>query len=74
MINNKSKFHFEILENLMKEKAVNASALSKTTGISTGNLSDWKSGRSKPGLDALWALADYFCVSIDFLVGRAESK
>lgn len=72
MINNKYKFHFEILENLMKEKAVNASTLSKTTGISTGNLSDWKSGRSRPTLDALCVLADYFNVTVDFLVGRTE--
>ena len=72
MISNKYKFHFEILEKLMKEKSMNAAALSKATGISTGNLNDWKSGRSRPTLDALCVLADYFNVTVDFLVGRTE--
>ena len=54
----------------MKDRAISAVTLSKATGISTGNLSHWKSEKSKPSLVALSVLADYFNVTIDFLVGR----
>nr|DAF93855.1 MAG TPA: helix-turn-helix domain protein [Siphoviridae sp. ctZd434] len=33
--------------------------LSDYTGISTGNISDWKSGRSKPSAETLVKIADY---------------
>lgn len=44
--------------------------LSEATGISPGNISDWKKGRSKPTAEALSLIADYFEVSIDYLLGR----
>lgn len=46
--------------------------LSEATGISTGNISDWKSGRSKPTADALILVADYFGCSVDYLLGRTD--
>ena len=46
--------------------------LSEATGISTGNISDWKSGRSKPTADALILVADYFDCSVDYLLGRTD--
>ncbi len=33
-------------------------------------MSYWKQGIKKPGLDALIKIADYFNVSLDYLVGR----
>ena len=38
--------------------------VSKDTGIPQSVLSDWKRGRSKPKVDKLKILADYFGVSI----------
>lgn len=51
-----------------------AAGLSKATSISTGNISDWKSGRSKPSAETLTKIADYFNCSVDYLLGRTTIK
>lgn len=64
-----------ILDNLfdrLKEKGITASKLSAETGISTGNISDWKSGRSLPTAVKLDIIADYLDCSIDYLLGRTD--
>ena len=64
------------LENLFRrisEKNLNSVKLSKATGISAGNISDWKSGRSAPSASALIVLADCLDCSIDYLLGRTEN-
>lgn len=50
------------------------SELSKNTKISTGNLCDWKSGRSKPSAETLIKIADQYNCSIDYLLGRTNLK
>lgn len=42
--------------------------VSKETGISQTAFSNWKSGRSEPGLESLKKLADYFGVSIEYFL------
>lgn len=59
------------LRNLLKERG-KSEELSKNTGISSGNISDWKSGRSKPGLNSLIKIADYFDCSVDYLLDRTN--
>lgn len=63
-----------MLFQLMDERKINAKALSDATGISTGNISDWKNGRSKPSTEKLSVLASYFDVSTDFLLGNEQKK
>ena len=58
---------------LMKEKGITAKKLSEDTGISQGNRSDWKSGRSKPSGDKLIVIANYFNVSVDYLLGTTPT-
>ena len=61
------------LDNLflrIKELNLNAKKVSDDTGISTGNISDWKSGRSMPSAIKLDILADYLDCSVDYLLGR----
>ena len=63
------------LENLFKRitsQGLNAKKLSEMTGISTGNISDWKSGRSMPSAVKLDILADYLDCSVDYLLGRTD--
>ncbi len=63
------------IQNLFKtieERGISAKKLSDNTGISTGNISDWKSGRCLPSINALITIADYFDVSLDYLVGRTD--
>ena len=63
------------LDNLfsrIKEKGITAKKLSEETGISTGNISDWKSGRSMPTAIKLDILATYLDCSVDYLLGRTD--
>lgn len=66
---------YEIFENLMKEHGVTAYKVSKETGIATSTLSDWKKGRSTPKQDKLQKIADFFNVTVDYLLtGNTEEK
>ena len=42
--------------------------VSEDTGITKSTFPDWKSGRSKPKMDKLKILADYFGVSIEYFL------
>lgn len=59
------------LRNLLKERG-KSEELSKNTGISSGNISDWKSGRSKPALESLIKIANHFDCSVDYLLGLTD--
>lgn len=48
--------------------------LTAATGISPGNISDWKKGRSKPSIDTIIKIADYLNCSIDYLLVRTDNK
>ena len=48
--------------------------VSKDTGISQTAFSNWKSGRSEPGLESLRKLSLYFGVSIEYFLEEKESE
>lgn len=52
---------------------LNAKKVADDTGISTGNISDWKTGRSMPSAANLNILASYLDCSVDFLIGRTNN-
>lgn len=58
---------------IIKEKGLSASKVSDDTGISTGNISDWKKGRSMPTATKLDILANYLDCSVDYLLGRTDN-
>lgn len=63
------------LDNLFKEiKNVGATKFYKATGTSSGNVSDWRSGRSYPGAEKLIHCAAYFDCSVDYLLGRTQIR
>ena len=53
-----------LLENLTQKQ------LAEHLNISQGNLCDWEKGRSEPDIQRLIQLADFFNVSLDYLMGR----
>lgn len=53
---------------LLAENNKTTYQVSKDTGIAQSVLSDWKRGRSKPKVDKLKILADYFGVSIEYFI------
>lgn len=58
---------------IMNEKGISQKQLSEYIGASSGNVSDWKNGKSAPTIDKLPLIADFLGVSIDYLLGH-ESK
>jgi transcriptional regulator with XRE-family HTH domain len=63
---------YEIFEKLLAAREVTAYRVSRETGISTATLTQWKNGTSVPKQDKLQKIADYFDVSVDFLMGREK--
>lgn len=66
---------YEIFASLLKEKGVRASDVSKATGLSSTFFTEWKKGKSKnPNPANLKKIADYFNVTVDYLMTGEESK
>lgn len=43
----------------LKERKITQAALARAIGVSPGNVTDWKSGKSKPSLIAAQKTADF---------------
>ena len=59
---------YEKYRSLLEKSNKTSYQVSKETGISQTAFSNWKSGRSEPGLESLRKLADYFGVSIEYFL------
>lgn len=59
---------------LMEESGVKASQITRDLHISSGNISDWKSGKAAPTKAALITLADYLGTTPEYLLGETEKK
>lgn len=65
---------YEIFSKLLQEFNVTPYKVSKETGVSQSTLSDWKRGISTPKQDKLQKLADYFNVSLEYLMTGKEKE
>ena len=63
----------ERLKQLRIKKAVTQKTLADFLGIAEVSMQRFEYGTSKPKLENLIALADYFDVSLDYLVGRSDN-
>ena len=59
---------YSVFLELLKERNLKPSDVSRITGISGATLSDWKSGRSVPKADKLKMIADFFEVPLEYLM------
>ena len=57
---------YEKFQELLTKTGKTSYQVARDTGISETVFSYWKSGRSKPKVDKLKVLADYFGVTIDY--------
>ena len=57
---------------LCAARGVKVADVARATGISPAVFSDWKKGRYQPKQDKLKAIADYFGVSLDYLLTGEE--
>ncbi len=65
-------FFSERLKSLRLSNKLTQKQLSAKVGLSELAIQNYESERRKPAYDVLIALADYFDVSIDYLVGRSD--
>ena len=66
---------YEVFEQLLQKHGVTPYKVAKEAGVTQTALSNWKSGRSTPSSKTLQKVADYFGVTVDYLMtGRNEIK
>lgn len=65
---------YEIFSKLLQSYGVTPYKVSKETGISQSTFSDWKKGKITPKSDTMKKIADYFNVSVDYLMTGDEKE
>ena len=63
---------YEIFERLLKERGVSVADVCRATGIRQSTLSNWKKRDNKLSAKNTELIADYFGVSVDYLMGRPK--
>ena len=66
---------YEVFEKLLKQCGVRVYEVAKATGIAPSMFTDWKKGRYQPKAEKLKKIADYFDVSVDYLMtGESQEQ
>lgn len=65
---------YEVFEQLLQKNGVTSYKVAKEAGVTQTALSNWKSGRSTPTTKTLQKIADYFGVTIDYLMTGKETE
>ncbi len=66
---------YEVFEQLLQKYKMTAYKVAKEAGVTQTALSNWKTGKSTPTTKTLQKLADYFGVTIDYLMtGKEEDE
>ena len=64
---------FDIFYDLCKKKGISCKKAAEDIGLSNSITTKWKKTGATPGGDTLQRIAEYFGVSIDYLLGK-EAK
>ena len=62
----------DVFVKLLQERNVSSYKITKDIGINNGLISTWRNGKNTPSAENLVKLADYFDVSVDYLLGRTD--
>ncbi|MBP9988458.1 MAG: helix-turn-helix transcriptional regulator [Ruminococcus sp.] len=63
----------ERLHSLMKDRSVTKNKLQKDLGLNKSNIVNWEQRGTIPSGDILNKIAEYFSVSVDYLLGKEKS-
>ena len=61
------------LKELRKKKNISQLRLATELNTTQNTISRYETGEREPGIDELIKIADYFNVSVDYLIGRTEN-
>lgn len=64
----------ERLKMLRKEKGLTMKEIGKIIGVSDAAWTKYETNRAEPSIESLIKIADYFQVSLDFLLGRTNIR
>ena len=64
---------YDIFVRLLAERGVTTADVCKATGISQSTLSNWKKRNNVLSPALLGKIADYFHVSLDYMMGKEEN-
>uniref|UniRef100_A0AAE9IBG4 Helix-turn-helix transcriptional regulator n=1 Tax=Paenibacillus polymyxa TaxID=1406 RepID=A0AAE9IBG4_PAEPO len=59
---------YQRIEALIKDRGMTKKAFCEKLKISSGNLGDWRRGKTTPGTAHLIQISDFFNVSLDWLM------
>ncbi|MCD8295297.1 MAG: helix-turn-helix domain-containing protein [Clostridia bacterium] len=62
----------ERIRELMREEGLNQVKLAEKIGCKQNTISAWLLKKKEPCIASLWALADYFGVTVDYIIGRSD--
>lgn len=62
------------LQGLRKDKGLTQKQFAEKFGIAGGTIAMWETGKREPDFKTTERLADFFNVSVDYLLGRDERK
>ncbi|MEK3749454.1 helix-turn-helix domain-containing protein [Paenibacillus sp. FSL E2-8871] len=65
---------YEKFEDLLNQHGITAYRVAKDTGITTATLTSWKQGKYTPKREKLQKIADYFGVTVNYLMGVSEES
>ncbi len=61
------------LKELRKNKGISQLRLATELNTTQNTISRYETGEREPGIDELIKIADFFNVSVDYLIGRTEN-
>ena len=59
---------------IIKENKLTAKEFAKSCSLAQGNITDWKTGRSKPSINALRKISKKYKVQIEWLIGDSKYR
>ena len=64
----------EKIFSILNERNIKQKTFATAIGVSQGNVTDWRKGRSNPSRDVLSRIASYLNISIDYLLGNESTS
>lgn len=64
---------YDVFVHLCQQRGVSPSRVALDLGMSKNTMTDWKKGRSSPKTDKLMKIADYFGVTVEYLMTGKET-
>lgn len=65
---------YSVFAELLRKNNKKAADVARATGIPSSTFSDWKKGKSSPKQEKLQKIADYFGVSVEYLLTGKERQ